>query len=217
VKRFLSGSRWTVLLVSSLAACGHPPSLDQPQVYSLSGRVRVTGTTIDDQGKVGTTRVVDDADGVLVELLFGHDVIARTETAHGIYTFSGLAPGAYQTQAIVNANVWDKSNVFTITKTDLEAGDTLRLTSQGDLYPVPNPVVTVSTIYFALPDTMVVDVRIKDLAGQTVRRLLEAPRPPGINQVVWDGSDSLNVPVHGRHYWATLEAGTDHRAQLLFR
>ena len=217
MKRFPSGSRWTVLLVMSLAACGHPPSLDQPQVYSLAGRVRLTGTTIDDQGKVGTTRVVDNADGVLVELLSGHDVIARTQTVQGIYTFPGLAPGAYQTQATVNANVWDKSNVFTIVKTDLVAGDTLRLTSQGDLYPVPNPVVSQTTIYFALPDTMVVDIRIKDPAGQTVKRLLQAPRPPGINQVVWNGSDSLEVPVGGHQYWATLDAGTDHRAQLLFR
>jgi len=143
--------------------------------------------------------------------------VARTQTVQGIYTFPGLAPGAYQTQATVNANVWDKSNVFTIVKTDLVAGDTLRLTSQGDLYPVPNPVVTASTIYFALPDTMVVDIRIEDLAGQTVKRLLQAPRPPGINQVVWNGSDSLEVPVGGHQYWATLDAGADHRAQLLFR
>ena len=218
MNRFPSTCRWIALLATFvLFACGRPPSLGEPSLYSLSGRVRLTGTTIDGDGKVGTTRVVDDADGVLVELLSGHDVIARAQTIRGVYTFAGLAPGAYQTQALVNANVWDKSAVFTIVKTDLTAGDTLRLTSQGDLYPVPNPVVTESTIYFALPDTMIVDVRIKDMAGQTVRRLLEAPRPPGINQVLWNGSDSLQVPVQGRHYWVTLDAGTDQRAQLLFR
>jgi hypothetical protein len=217
VNRLPSTSRWIALLATSvLFACGRSPSVDEPSLYSLSGRVRLIGTTIDSNGKVGTTRVVDDADGVLVELLSGHDVIARAQTIHGVYTFGGLAPGAYQTQAFVNANVWDKSAVFTIVKTDLAAGDTLRLTSQGDLYPVPNPVVTESTIYFALPDTTLIDVRIKDMAGRTVRRLLEAPRPPGVNQVIWNGSDSLGVPVNARHYWVTLDAGTDQRAQLLF-
>jgi hypothetical protein len=205
-----------LLATSALIACGHPPAVDEPKVYTLSGRVRLIGTTIDAQGKVLTTRVVDDADGVAVDLLYGHDVIAHAVTAHGVYAFPGLAPGAYQTQAMVNTNVWDKTQVLTIVKTDLFAGDTLRLTSQGDLYPVPNPVVTETTIYFALPDTTVVDVRIKDMAGRTVRWLLQAPRPPGINQVLWDGSDSLNVPVHASLYWATLDAGTDVRAQLLF-
>jgi hypothetical protein len=221
VNRFPSTCRWIALLAllatSVLFACGRAPSLQEPNLHSLSGRVRLIGTTIDANGKVGATRVVDDADGVLVELLSGHDVIARAQTIHGVYTFPGLAPGAYQTQAFVSANVWDKSAVFTIVKTDLAAGDTLRLTSLGDLYPVPNPVVTESTIYFELPDSMMVDVRIKDMAGQTVRRLLQAPRWAGINQVVWNGSDSLDVPVQGRHYWVTLDAGTDQRAQLIFR
>jgi hypothetical protein len=36
---------------------------------------------------------------------------------------------------------------------------------------VPNPVVTETTIYFAMPDTTVVDVRIKDMAGHTVQLL----------------------------------------------
>jgi hypothetical protein len=220
VNRFPSTCRWIALLATSvLFACGRAPSLQEPNLHSLSGRVRLTGTTIDANGKVGATRVVDDADGVLVELLSGHDVIARAQTIHGVYTFPGLAPGAYQTQAFVSANVWDKSAVFTIVKTDLAAGDTLRLTSLGDLYPVPNPVVTESTIYFELPDSMMVDVRANVLyKGGRYRETPGSTRLGGFEaHVIEPDGTLLRGGTAAALTGVTLDAGTDQRAQLIFR
>jgi hypothetical protein len=214
-------SSWPALLALPVAlvltSCGRDTTTAPPGRYSLSGHLRLTGAFIDTLGVPAGTRVVGDADGVPVDLLAGAEVIAHTTTVHGVYTFTGLAPGAYQARSMVIGNVWDKTNVFTIVRTDLAAGDTLRLVSEGDLYPVPNPVATETTIYFELPETTLVDIRIRDLAGGTVRKLLQAKRPPGLNQVIWTGVDSAGTPARSPLYWATFEAGQDVRVQLLFR
>lgn len=206
----------TILVVAAGCASNELTSSD-PGRYMLSGRVRLTGYLVDASGKFAGTQVVDDADGVLVELTYGSTVQARGMTLDGVYRFPNLLPGAYQVRTSVVGTIADESNVLTIVNGDLVSGDTLRLTSYGDLYPVPNPAADTVLISFNLAAIQVADVNIEDLAGNHVRSLWSGPIGPGLRTVPWDGRDSANQVVRGSMYWVTFESGLDIRAQLLFR
>jgi len=201
----------------ALVACGRDQPTAPPGRYSLTGRVRLTGYLVNASAQFAGTRVVDDADGVAVDLLYGTTVIGHTTTVGGRYTFGGLAPGAYQTRARVMGNFGDRSNVLTIVASDLTAGDTLRLPSIGDLYPYPNPSSSTVEITYRLLDTAFVELRIRNLQGTSIRLLRSSLQTPMVQQQHWDGLDDAFQPVTGSLYWLTLESGIDQRAQLLFR
>lgn len=204
--------------VMALAACGtREQPTSPPGLYSLSGHVRLTGYLVNASGQFAGTRLVDDADGVAVDLLYGTTVIARTTTVDGRYRFDGLAPGAYQTRAQVVDILADKSNVLTIVNSDLVSGDTLRLTSVGDLYPWPNPSADTVRISYRLLDTAFVELRIRNLGGTSIRLLRSSVQLPMVQMQTWDGLDDAFHPVTGPLYWLTLESGIDRRVQLLFR
>lgn len=191
----------------------------------MRGHLVLIGQLVDDQGRFAGTRVVGDADGVEVELLYGTRVIARTTTVGGVYTFPGLLPGGYVTRSFINGPVGDESQLLTMTEADLSVGDTLRVASLGDFFPVPNPFAGETTVYFSLPDTERVDVEILSVAGDTVKTLLRAMRPAGLAQVRWDGTDRNGNPSTAPIVWITFtplpdSTGTpplpDYRAHLLF-
>ena len=58
---------------------------------------------------------------------------------------------------------------------------------------------------------------ILDVAGNSVRSLLDTVLAPGLHGVIWDGLDRDGHPATAALYWVTLVAGDDIRAQLLFR
>jgi hypothetical protein len=161
--------------------------------------------------------VVGDADGVPVELVFGTTVVARDSTVDGVYRFEGLAPGSYVARTDVIGLVKDETRPLTIAGFDIAAADTLRLRSVGDLLPVPNPSSGNTTVYFDLVDSQDVQVKVLDLSGGLVRRLLGHRLGPGLNEVYWDGRDRQNQVARAPMYWLTLEADGDLRAQLLLR
>jgi hypothetical protein len=209
---------WCMVPLSALVipAC----SRDQPtapRLHALSGHVRLTGYLVDAEGRFAGTRVVGDADGVAVELVYGDQVIARTLSAHGAYRFTGLGPGGYFARARVIGSIGDRTRVVTIAGADITAGDTLRIASLGDIYPVPNPSALSTDFYFVLRDTEYVDVRVIDVAGNLVRSLHADEMWPGQRVVTWGGIDQRGRPAPPGLYWVTLVAGDDYRAQLLFR
>jgi hypothetical protein len=185
--------------------------------YSLSGHVQLTGYLVDDAGRFAGTRVVDDADGVAVDLYYGRTAVGHALTSHGTYRFGGLAPGAYHARAAVIGDVADETTELTIVHGDLASGDTLRLASMGDLYPTPNPATDLVYLSFDLPDTEQVDLRILDLQGHITQHLLSNVLPAGRRETLWNGRDDAGHPVTGTMYWITFESGADTRAQLLFR
>jgi hypothetical protein len=208
-----------IVVLSTLAGCSKddPAMNPAPSRHALIGHINLTGYLVDAQGAFTGTRVVRDADGVFVELLSGASVATRVSTVDGVYRFGGLLPGAYQTRSTLIPPVSDMSAVFTIVSSDLMAGDTLNLTSYGDLKPIPNPFSGETTVYFAIPETLDVSLHILSLAGDTVQTLLQGQRPPGINQVRWDGTDRFGATAPVGNYWVTFAAGSDQRAHLLFK
>jgi hypothetical protein len=98
-----------------------------------------------------------------------------------------------------------------------DVADTLHVTSRGDIYPVPNPFGAATLGYFEVSDTVLVEGRILDLAGKSVRELLTAQLPTGLWELLWDGLDDGGHAVSGPIYWMTLTEPTGARGQLIFR
>jgi len=213
-----AASTWALGAIVSclLPSCGRDQPT-APQSHAMTGHVVLRGFLVAADGRFAGTRVVGDADGVLVELLSGTQVIAQAKTSHGVYRFEGIGPGAYIVRAPVIGDLSFKTGVLTIAQTDLNVADTLHLTSRGDIYPVPNPFGAATLGYFELPDTELVEGRILDLAGTSVRRLITAELPTGLWQMLWDGRDDGGHAVSGAVYWMTLTEPSGARGQLVFR
>lgn len=210
-------------LLAALAAlllygCGRDQP-GAPGAHVLRGRVSLVGHLVGADGAFTGTQVVNDADGITVELLSGNQVVGRTRTVKGVYSFGNLAAGGYVARSRVGNAIHDQTVPLVLTDTDLFSGDTIQLPSVGDLIPAPNPFTAETTVYFELPDSELVDVEILGMAGDTVKTLLRAGRRAGLNQVRWDGTDRKGALSAAPLVWITLSAPgafPDERAQLLF-
>jgi len=216
---------WATLLATLvLVACGREQPV-APDAHTLSGHVKLTGFLVDANGNFAGSRVVGDAASVPVELVFGDRVVARTLTEGGVYQFHGVAPGGYTARATAGP-LRDETRPFTMVGTDLAVADTLHLTARGDLFPVPNPIGQYTVIYFQLDDTARVDMRVVDLAGNLVRRVVSDFRfVPGLRAAGWDGLDDAGRPAAPGMYWLMFRGEnegdslglSDERIQLLFK
>jgi hypothetical protein len=199
-----------------LAACSRDEPT-APEVFSITGHLRLTGYLVDTNGAYAGTKVLGDADGVTVELLHGTEVVARTITVDGVYRFDSLRPGGYVARSRVVGNIGDQTSSLVIAVEDVVAADTIRLVSHGDLRPVPNPFVDTLQVHFAVPDTTWVDVDVLDVGGNPIRNLLSLEVLPMEHAVFWYGRNQQNQPVAGSLFWVTYVAANDVRACLLFR
>lgn len=211
-------TRWCVLLgMCALAACSRDPPF-APGRYSISGHLHLVGYVVNADGKFIETRVLRHVSGIPVELLYGGEtVIGRTTTVDGIYRFDGLAPGGYVARSRVIGDIGGKTLPLTIAVSNVSAGDTLQVASLGDLYPVPNPFGGTTIVFFSVSDTTWIDVGIRDVVGNPVRKLLSLEVQPARHVVYWDGNDQTGHPARDSLFWITYVAGGDIRAQLLFK
>jgi hypothetical protein len=215
-RQFAVAALWVVAM-TLVSGCASEEPTSPAGSYSLSGRVRLTGYLVDASGRFAGTRLADDADGVDVELRLNQNTSRHAITVDGVYRFDGLAPGGYTVRAQVIGEVVDETNDLTIVNGDLVSGDTLQLVSFGDILPIPNPAPGYIDLFFSLPDTQQVDVRVRDMRGTTKQVIVSKVMSPGLQQVYWNGRDGAGTLVHDALYWVTLESGNDTRAQLLFR
>jgi hypothetical protein len=83
----------------------------------------------------------------------------------------------------------------------------------------PNPFTRGTTIYFEIPKSVEVVLRIYDVAGRLVRVLEDSPRPPGRYAAVWDSQGISGACVAPGVYFCRLEAGefTETRKVVLLR
>ena len=189
-----------------------------PATYSLSGRVRLVGRLTAANGQPSGSRLVDDADGVPVDLLLGSTVVARTHTVDGAWRFTGVAPGGYHVRANYGGSFGVSSTGLTVANRDVAAAAPIEMTAVGDLYAAPNPVDSTCAITFTSATALGVDVRVIALDGTVVRHLLVSSQE-AVDQylTLWDGRDDFGaVPPPGA-YWMRYTLGSDRRAQLLFR
>lgn len=205
------------LMAALISSCATDTT--RPAAYSVSGPVRLIGFRTATNGAFLGTEIVDDADGVVVELIYGSRVVATTSTVDGVYWFTGIRPGAYTARTRLFASFGDATDELTVATFNVTATDTLTLASVGDLYPAPNPSAKTDTVgvYFVVPVSQPVDLRIRALSGATVRTLIASPVAAGAQAAQWSGLDEAGHPAAGDHFWVTYEAADGIRCQLLFR
>jgi len=69
----------------------------------------------------------------------------------------------------------------------------------------PNPFNPTTTISFALTKASQVELNIYDVRGRLVTKLLDAYKPSGSHQVVWNGTDMNGNPVASGVYFYSVE------------
>jgi C1A family cysteine protease len=79
-----------------------------------------------------------------------------------------------------------------------------------------NPFSGSTHIFFGVPRTMDVDVKVFDARGRVVRDLMQAPLGAGYHSVVWDGRSSARERVSPGMYFVRLSAeGTVKTAKVM--
>ncbi len=144
---------------------------------------------------------VDVSGGTLVPA--GYTVVTLSADA------IGLAEGSHQFNLLLDSN--DPANPSLTVPVTLNVGG--GISAVGDTPSafaltgvVPNPFNPKTTIYFNLPQTQNVSLRLYDVQGRLIRDLVNGVKQVGSNQVDWDGRDSSGRAVASGTYFARLES-----------
>jgi hypothetical protein len=82
--------------------------------------------------------------------------------------------------------------------------------------PIPNPFHGATSFEFGVATHGRVTLRIYDLRGRAVARVLDEARAPGVWRVSWNGSDDTHRALPAGIYWARFEtAGTVERTKVV--
>ena len=71
----------------------------------------------------------------------------------------------------------------------------------------PNPFNPTTTISFVLPERAQVRLTILNVDGKLIRTLVDNVLSDGLNEFVWDGTDTKGNPVSSGVYLYRIEAG----------
>ncbi len=77
--------------------------------------------------------------------------------------------------------------------------------SLGDNYP--NPFNPITKIPYALPEEGNVTIKVFDIMGREVVRLVDGFMPAGYHQVIWNGKNNLGSPVSTGVYFYNITVG----------
>ncbi len=79
----------------------------------------------------------------------------------------------------------------------------------------PNPFNGETTIQYALPEQMTVQLKIYDTAGREVLTLVNESQDAGIYSYRWQGQAYNGLPVSSGFYFIRLSAGTSHQVKKM--
>lgn len=86
-----------------------------------------------------------------------------------------------------------------------------QLTDRGPMFrsfqTYPNPARSAAIIRYELGAGTRVSLRIYNIIGQEVKRLVNDRQPKGLRTVTWDGTDNRGMPLGAGTYFCTLKAG----------
>lgn len=72
----------------------------------------------------------------------------------------------------------------------------------------PNPMTSLTTIFYQIPEKCFVTLEIYDVTGRLVRTLVHDLKEPGYYIVRWDGRTDYGRPVSSGNYFYTIRAGS---------
>lgn len=91
---------------------------------------------------------------------------------------------------------------------DAHDRDFAAIPAQPKLFPnYPNPFNPETRIQYAVPADMFVALKVYDLTGREIRKLVEAYHSPGIYTQRWNGRDATNSPVASGIYFIRMRVG----------
>jgi hypothetical protein len=73
--------------------------------------------------------------------------------------------------------------------------------------PYPNPFTNAATIRYSLPYTTNVSLKIYDVSGRLVSKLVDGEVIPGVHTVNWTGKDDVNRRCAAGVYFVRFTAG----------
>jgi CotH kinase protein/Malectin domain/FlgD Ig-like domain/Lamin Tail Domain len=77
--------------------------------------------------------------------------------------------------------------------------------------PFPNPMAPGAALEIDLPASATVELKVYDVTGREVRRLLQSPMAAGRHRATWDGKDTRGARVASGVYWFRLKAAGEVR------
>jgi len=76
----------------------------------------------------------------------------------------------------------------------------------------PNPFNLSTTIEFQIPKREYVEIKVSNLLGREIKRLVERTFDTGRFSVTWNGTDNFGIPVASGIYLCSLKAGVKYSA-----
>lgn len=114
-----------------------------------------------------------------------------------------------QDAASARAQNWGNALMRTFTVID---GQAIGISESGEVVPIsyalssplPNPFLRNVTIYYGIPKTKKVTLKVYNCLGQVVQTLVDGIVEPGFYTIHWDGRDDLNRKVSAGVYFYRL-------------
>jgi hypothetical protein len=203
-----------------LAGCCDDCSCPEQTEFSITGRVRLTGTIRDESGMTLGDETLDIASGVKVFLSTRGVAIDEAVTVKGQYRFRGLLPGDYQIFAQAGPlHAFDLQGFVKIKDRDVVVQDTLDLRPGAGLTAYPSPFCAafgnVSLMYWIDMPTYVT-LSIYDLGNRCIKTIVAGEGRNGPNIDIWSGTDEIGEIVPAGPYWAVLQAKDLRMWDLIF-
>ena len=112
----------------------------------------------------------------------------------------------YRTVAVdLSGNVSDHSDIVFATMLDIDAGMVPSIYALYQNYP--NPFNPVTSINYDLPEDTDVMIRIYDIQGRLINRLVTEYQTAGRRSVLWDATNQIGEQVSAGMYFYLIEAG----------
>jgi hypothetical protein len=159
---------------------------------------------------VDSVRVVDDAYGFLA-----HRGADTTHVGYdGDYTYWAATGDSMNVSGPLDYsyNVWtiqprnDSLDIEVFFYSDVEEGG-VPLQIVKDFKNYPNPFNPKTVVKFGITSPAEVNLTIYDVNGRLVRTLVDAAKPAGTYEVLWNGNDAKGRPAAAGVYYCVLKAG----------
>ena len=115
--------------------------------------------------------------------------------------FGGFDPNGYTS----TNNAWIYKRIWNIL--DIFGQESLSFIDYKVHNNFPNPFNPVTTLYYDLPEDVMVNITIYDMMGRVVNNLVSSQQNAGYKSIQWNATNDKGAPVSAGLYLYTIEAG----------
>jgi len=174
---------------------------------------RISNTEDDVQSISPTFTIVDSpVNWLSIENTSG--IIPAGEVENNPFTIitEGLAPATYVAVIKVITSIGQVLNI----PITLEVYSTIPPSQEYILKQnYPNPFNPFTRIEYDVPIASNVTIKVYNIRGQFVKKLIDEPKEPGSYETYWDGTDNKNRKVSSGVYFYQLNSGSSTKAKKM--